>query len=175
MKGIATRVHWYVNAREESRFNIRHVLREGNKCADWLATWALGGAIGETILEEPPGALHPLLLHNKLGVSTPWVMAIRAWFTFVLHCIQKKRRKEDGITSRLLVLGPPIEDTSPYYNLVLKRQGPVKVTMPCGAWLWCTKASSFPIPICILVDVPTPNPSLNFKKLSFSVSVPVPI
>lgn len=59
---------------EEHDFKVHHVMREANKCADWMATWVLQGPIGETILEEPPRGV--IAFH--LGTSTPRTVPARA-------------------------------------------------------------------------------------------------
>lgn len=51
--------------REEPNFKIKHVLREANRCADWMGNW---------VLEEPPDGVLPYLFHDSMGISIPRVM-----------------------------------------------------------------------------------------------------
>ncbi|OMP13120.1 Replication protein A1-like protein [Corchorus olitorius] len=53
--------------REFDHILVRHVLRGGNKCADYLASLAQSSSHGLTLLEEPPAALGPLLQADRLG------------------------------------------------------------------------------------------------------------
>ena len=47
---------------------VRHILREGNRCADFLANLAQSKPFGVTILSEPPSGLLQLL-HDDLVAS----------------------------------------------------------------------------------------------------------
>ncbi|OMP14065.1 putative ribonuclease H protein [Corchorus olitorius] len=50
--------------------SIRHLWREGNQCADHLASLAHSSSPGVTILDTPPLSLSPLLLKDSLGVDS---------------------------------------------------------------------------------------------------------
>ncbi|OMP10697.1 hypothetical protein CCACVL1_00811 [Corchorus capsularis] len=56
--------------REFDHVLVRHVLRGGNKCADYLASLAQSSSHGLTLLEEPPAALGPLLQADRLGIES---------------------------------------------------------------------------------------------------------
>ncbi|KAI9112523.1 hypothetical protein K1719_016446 [Acacia pycnantha] len=55
------------------RITIVHVFREGNRCADYLATYALTKEAGLHVLEEPPGGIHDLLRQDAEEVGVPRV------------------------------------------------------------------------------------------------------
>lgn len=46
---------------------VRHIFREGNRCADFLANFAQNCSRGLTILQSPPADLGPLLALDKIG------------------------------------------------------------------------------------------------------------
>ncbi|XP_019153669.1 PREDICTED: uncharacterized protein LOC109150206 [Ipomoea nil] len=52
-------------------FDLKHVLREGNQCADFLANMDQNSQWGTTILSQPPEGLNPLLARdaNKVAFS----------------------------------------------------------------------------------------------------------
>ncbi|KAK4263275.1 hypothetical protein QN277_028711 [Acacia crassicarpa] len=55
---------------QDWRIRIAHVYREGNRCADFLANYALTLAVGNHTLEEPPDAMKNLLRDDAEGVGT---------------------------------------------------------------------------------------------------------
>lgn len=63
---------------KEKRYQIQHMLREVNKCADWLANLALESAIGKANLEEPPRELQLFLFHDRSGISVSHIVPNRA-------------------------------------------------------------------------------------------------
>ncbi|XP_019156957.1 PREDICTED: uncharacterized protein LOC109153558 [Ipomoea nil] len=50
-------------------FELKHVLREGNQCADFLANMGQNSQWGTTILAQPPDGLNPLLAHDANNVA----------------------------------------------------------------------------------------------------------
>lgn len=48
---------------------IRHIFREGNRCADFLANFAQACPLGVTILRDPPPDIGPLLDADKIGLA----------------------------------------------------------------------------------------------------------
>ncbi|KAI9101402.1 hypothetical protein K1719_023884 [Acacia pycnantha] len=52
------------------RVSIIHVFREGNRCADFLATFALNLEEGFHALEFPPEGMHRLLHDDEVGVGS---------------------------------------------------------------------------------------------------------
>ena len=51
------------------QIEIQHVYREGNKCADYLATYALQLEVGRHLLQQPPDGLQYLLHEDELGIG----------------------------------------------------------------------------------------------------------
>ncbi|KAK4270869.1 hypothetical protein QN277_019637 [Acacia crassicarpa] len=62
---IVRRIHNLLD--EDWRVTITHVYREGNQCADFLATFALNLEEGLHLLQEPPRAMHFLLHADAVG------------------------------------------------------------------------------------------------------------
>ncbi|KAI9071153.1 hypothetical protein K1719_046886 [Acacia pycnantha] len=56
---------------QDWRVNLTHVYREGNYCADVLATHALKLNIGLHTLEDPPDGLMTILHEDAVGVTRP--------------------------------------------------------------------------------------------------------
>ncbi|KAI9085325.1 hypothetical protein K1719_032702 [Acacia pycnantha] len=52
------------------RVTVSHVYREGNRCADFLATYALSLEVGIHSLEEPPDGLRGLLHDDAVGAGS---------------------------------------------------------------------------------------------------------
>ncbi|XP_019163505.1 PREDICTED: uncharacterized protein LOC109159849 [Ipomoea nil] len=50
-------------------FELKHVLREGNQCADYLANLGQGASWGTTILDQPPDDIKPLLVRDANSVT----------------------------------------------------------------------------------------------------------
>ncbi|KAI9109003.1 hypothetical protein K1719_019958 [Acacia pycnantha] len=55
------------------RITLHHVYREGNCCADFLATYALAKDVGLHILDEPPEGVCGFLNEDAAGVERPRV------------------------------------------------------------------------------------------------------
>lgn len=53
---------------------LKHVWREGNRSADFLAKAGIRDQNAEGILQEPPGALREILGADILGVSIPRIV-----------------------------------------------------------------------------------------------------
>ena len=49
---------------------IRHVYREGNKCADFLANMGQDSNWGTTLLDHPPAEIQELLSYDKHSIVT---------------------------------------------------------------------------------------------------------
>ncbi|KAK4267482.1 hypothetical protein QN277_024257 [Acacia crassicarpa] len=54
---------------QEWRVTVTHVYREGNRCADILATYALNFSEGIHFLDDPPEDLQTLLREDADGVG----------------------------------------------------------------------------------------------------------
>lgn len=56
--------------RQFQEFRIRHTLREGNQCADFLANLGHQSAWGTTLLDHPPDGLITLLIRDAHEIAT---------------------------------------------------------------------------------------------------------
>lgn len=54
------------------RWNVKlkHIYREANKCADWLANWSLQHDLGYIEWTHAPSGISSLLLYDAMGLST---------------------------------------------------------------------------------------------------------
>lgn len=67
----ATLVHEVLSLAKEGWIHeFRHILREGNKCADFLANLGQSYPQGQTILMDPPAELLAFLEHDAAGIAT---------------------------------------------------------------------------------------------------------
>lgn len=56
----------------EWKIEIRHISREANKIADWIAKWAARRRVGTFELKNPPQELMELLIKDGREASLPW-------------------------------------------------------------------------------------------------------
>ena len=56
--------------------NVKHVFREGNKCADFLASYALQLQEGSHFLQDPSVGLEGVLHDDLVGVSQELLILI---------------------------------------------------------------------------------------------------
>lgn len=54
---------------KDQRISISHVFRDGNRCADYLASYALNLDIGNHLLQEAPNGLREVLQEDADGVG----------------------------------------------------------------------------------------------------------
>jgi hypothetical protein len=57
---------------------VRHIFREANRCADWLANYAYSLPLAFYALQHPPAGLSSIVLGDIIGISVP-----RLWFAVI--------------------------------------------------------------------------------------------
>ncbi|KAK4278982.1 hypothetical protein QN277_016750 [Acacia crassicarpa] len=67
--GIARRIRRLLA--QEWQVRMTHVYREGNRCADFLASYVLRLEVGIHVFQEPPDGITGLLSEDALGVGRP--------------------------------------------------------------------------------------------------------
>ena len=68
----------------EWNVQIKHTYREGNKYADWLASYSITQRSGLYILQDPLIGLHSYLLPDVIGIITPRVIPMQFFFLMLL-------------------------------------------------------------------------------------------
>ena len=57
--------------------DVKHVFREGNKCADFLASYAMQLQEGSHFLQDPPVGLEGVLHDDLVGVSQEGLILVK--------------------------------------------------------------------------------------------------